>query len=76
MTTKRKPATKAAPIINIEGAPKESVTEARAANMDILRCKDVNNQTKRAALEVFGELCSINNVSIQNCQFNTGDRDK
>lgn len=68
----RKPAPKQdAPMILI-GASKESVTEARAAIMDILRCKEVTNQTKRSALQTLGGLCSVSHVTISGCSLKKG----
>jgi hypothetical protein len=52
------------------GVQKEAVKEARASIMDILRCKDAEEKTKRSALITLRELCEVRNTTVTNCVFN------
>lgn len=55
------------------GVPKETVVAARQAIMEILKCKDAEQRTKRVALQVFKEVCEVRNVTVTNCIFKSGD---
>lgn len=61
--------------INI-GVSKETVTECRAAIMDILRCPNVGETTKVVAMETLTKVCSVNNATVQNCTLSVGTEKK
>lgn len=59
----------AAPMLNISGAQKDAVSEARKAIMDILRTPHIDNSTKVEALKALDRLCGVSNTAITNCNF-------
>jgi len=61
-----------AAMINI-GAEREAVAEVRGAIMDILN-SGAEQETLRVALDVLKTAANINNVSVTNCTFTTGDK--
>ena len=54
------------------GATKESVAEARAAIMDILRADGIDQNVKAHALTTLTTICAVNNTSVTGCSFNLG----
>ena len=50
------------------GAQKEAVEATRKCILDILATK-VDQATKQLALQALQNVCSVNNSTIQNCQF-------
>ena len=54
------------------GATKESVAEARAAIMDILRAEGVDQNVKAHALTTLTTICAVNNTSVTGCSVNLG----
>jgi hypothetical protein len=48
------------------GVTKDAVIEARAAIMDILK-SDCEQDTKRTALTILGDLCAVKNCSVSGC---------
>jgi hypothetical protein len=51
------------------GVNPTAVKEARAAIMDILRCSNAEEETKRHALAVLQEICRVNGTVIKDCTF-------
>jgi hypothetical protein len=64
----------AAPMLNISGANKDAVAEARKAIMDILRTPHIDNSTKVEALKALDRLCGVSNTSITGCSFHNSEQ--
>jgi len=64
---------KSTPMLVI-GVPKETVIAARQAVMEILKCKDAEEKTKRAALVTFREICNVDHTTVTDCSFTSGEQ--
>lgn len=56
------------------GARPEAIASAREAILAILNTEKCGDLPKKAAVEALSSLCRVDNVSIQNCTFGTGDK--
>ena len=59
------------PMIQV-GASKDAVIAARRAIIDILKVHNVDQETKRTALNVLSQLCEVKNTNITHCNFQEG----
>lgn len=58
----------------IIGASKETVVAAKQSIMEIIRCPDTEQETKRKALDALSTICSVNGTTITNCTFTGKER--
>ena len=53
------------------GVGKDTIQELRKMIMDILNCKTADQETKIRALDVASKVCSVNNITVSECTFNS-----